>query len=494
MIDHRKLPDLPELENVEVRSTDALCVIACAVAATLGFALFVFVIGLDYYRILHTVHPMLLGAAAVIAGMAVYVAHMAFCSGYRWSTDGDGMAEKRLLGTLRILWTDVHRAEVQLNLLGNSTCSVRANGRTVRFGGVRDDERQLPVLLASCWQHLRRVGKAEDSLLQIEELSLWDTVPDEALEPVEVKQSIAPDRIGGPVIWALLTGMAFMWSSDCRQFWPWIGAASLVSLALVVRHMIRNPSEYHYIMEAQGLRLMGRRSRFIPWGAVTGIKGSAPRSLTVTTNEGRAVFVGPQGKNEATHRANLAWIRHKRDLGMAVPIPDHLRLMPTLADSVAERLDLRMSSYAKRFYASRAAIFVLLAIVAPPLRGGYNRGDIIAGCAAVLATALVYLACSVYHVTAGKRGIVRTSMLGTKRVQWSDVAKYERNTTPKPNSPRCIKLKDARGRLLIALGQDFVPDWYQVLAYTDARLAHLLPRPEDQPAYLARPFDFEASE
>lgn len=488
------LPDLPGLESVEARSTDTLLIMTIALIAALTPVVTGIWAELDYHTVLRSTNRSVLAATLVMTAAAAYAVYQVLTTGYRWSTDADGITERGLLRRRRILWKDVLRAESRLNGSLSPTHCIQSAARAIKFGGIQDREYVFPALAASCWQHLRRVGKADRFLLRTVELSLWDSIPGEALESVEVKERAASDRTIRLFTLALLTGMAFMWSSDYRQFWPWIGIASLVSLAIMVRNIAKNPIECHYVIDSQGLRILGKGSHFIAWNTVTNIRGSAPRTITVTTNEGKALLVGPQGNKEKAQRAILAWIRHKRDLGMAVPIPDHLRLVQSLVGSPAERLDLRMPSYARYCYASGPGLLALLAIIAPPFRGGYNRDDIIAGCAVLLATALVYLACSVYHVTADEREIVRTCILGTKRVQWSDVVKYERNIMPKPNSPRRIKLKDAHGNVLISLGQDFVPDWYQLVAYVDIRLAHLLPRPEEQPAYLSRPFNFEVNE
>lgn len=324
-------------------------------------------------------------------------------------------------------------------------------------------------------------------------LSLWDTIPDAVLEPVTVKQNVSDDAVLWPMLWAMCSVGLFATTSDHRASWPLAGVISAVGLLLMIWLLVRFAPVIHYMMDSDGVHILGRKPREIPWISFTRFaRWSTLYVVTGFVEDTRIRFIAPIRSDESSKRAQLAWIRHMRDHGTAMPIPDSLRRFTSPVAVVPDEVNIRL----QRAYAWLPVLFfgiLMLVVCVMPRIKPWGLDDSLMMLFTGLGAAVPSLAAAKYHVHADQSGLRKTTIFGIQNVAWSEVSSYKR--LPGLYSPAGLELKDARGRVLglSALTSSTGLQWDMLTSMIDARLAHLLPRPEEQPDYLSCPFDFEAT-
>lgn len=179
-------PDLPGLERVTSRgvmSNSPAWLIVGGIAALL-----VFIVGV-YLACFHRQKlPILTWVMALIVSSLVVQAvsdWVLLSFQWSWRTDAEGIRASGLFGSRSMCWTEVERAETR------RTGPIRGT-RLVLSGGGREFLVPLrdTVLVASVWQHLRRVGKSSDVSLPAVAETWWRAVPDDV--PTEISLDVVP--------------------------------------------------------------------------------------------------------------------------------------------------------------------------------------------------------------------------------------------------------------------------------------------------------------
>lgn len=483
-----ELPDLPGLEMVEVgyRAITLGAVATIAGMATLFGLMLLWLPHADEYRAV-----LIIGAGGMLS-VALCTAYRGATSGCYWKTDSEGVTERALIAVRRIAWSDVERIERRDNALSGPAYRLHAGRVHV---DIASGVLSYQWLGGSAWQHLRRVGKSDGFVMHGPMLSFWDTIPDDVLQPVEVSGRVPDDAKIWPFLWTLCTAAAFVLGSDSRQTsWPWITLACGVAAAVMVWLLIRHAPVRRYIMDAEALHILGRRPRVIPWSSMTSIgSGAGPYYTssvrTVTTSEGKISFVVPQGKDESSRRAQLAWIRHMREQGLAMMIPENLRLRAPAVLDVPDQVDIRLPRlYAWFLPCLFGSVAVLLPLIPRPRPWGIENTVAVSLMAVGAATAA--LAASRYHICGDQSGLLKTSLFGTRYLPWDEVSSYEKQI--QGGYSFGATLKDARGRVLrlTASGSNSLK-WDMLTALMESKVPHFLLACEEQPSWLARPFNWE---
>lgn len=479
------LPDLPGLESVELSYRAATL---CAAAVIVGMVAFLLPMLLWWpymgdYRLV-----MILGLGGIVS-TALWALYRAATGGCYWKTDSEGITERTLVAKRRIAWRDVERVEQRERAMSLSVYRLHA-------GRVHIDVPSPYRLGASVWRHLRLMGKSDGFILHGAMLSFWDTIPEDVLQPVEVIERVPDEVILMPVLFAMCSGTAFVIMSDHRGAWLWIALVSMVGLALLAWRLVRNAPERHYIMNGEALQVLGKRPRRIPWSSVTSIDDSIPLFYgpgsvhAITTDECRLLFVAPRGKDEPSQRAQLAWIKHTRAHGLAAVVPEKLRRPSPAVLDAPKLVDIRLPSFFVWFVPCAFGSLALLIPLMPRVRP-WETGDTLATCFMATGAAILALAACRYHVRADESGLLKTTLYGTKRLLWTEVGSYENRS--ESGSSLGATLTDRQGRKLrlSATSGNSKLQWDALTTLMDRHLAHLLPPPEDQPSWLARPFSAE---
>lgn len=480
------MPDLPELESVEA-SHRIVFFVASLMAGVVGFVLapvFVYWNSLSGFRL-----PVILCSVLLVAPV-VWLIQDACTSGYYWKTDSEGITEHTLFRRKRIQWSDVTRAETRKksflssvhHIWGECGCiSIIANGGMVSYS----------LLEASVWQHLRRVDKAGRMIIDSRPLSFWDTIPDAVLEPVEVNLPVPQDTYSWLFVYALFAGSAFVFTSDHhRAAWPWIGVATLAGAGLLIHFVRKQAPVRHYVLTPDHVEILGNSPHKLRWADVTGACGGPighyATGVRFRTNDDQVVVLTPTGSDPNAKRAKLALIRHLREAGQTVMIPKALRIQVKQPLALPAQLDLRFPAIFVWFMPALTTVSMgLVAVMPGPQARGV--GDLVIAASGWL----VGLAAARYRVYANHEGIRKVSIFGTRYLRWEDITSYGGGTVrPERGQSMRMKLKGHGKGACITIQPDLflAHDWEILRAYIDSKLAHLLPPPEEQPVWLARPF------
>lgn len=483
------LPDLPELESVEA-SHRASLVAAAFITLMVGIVLLP---SFGYWGALgQFLLPVALCTFLLVLPV-VWVAYRACTSGYYWKTDAEGVTQRSLFRRRRIAWSEVTKVETRRTPFLSSTHCIYAESASIGIishGGFS----RLEVLEASIWQHLRRAGKESGMMLHGRPLSLWDTIPDAVLERVEVKAGIAQDLCARAIMYVLCVAMLFVGASDHREYWPWIGLASLIAGALIAYFTKRNAPAGHYVLTRECLEILGKTPRRIPWSSLTARSSESawlsPAVERICTADECVHLLAPTGSDPDSLRARLALIRHLREAGRTMMIPDGLRLASPPVTDLPSGLDIRLPRIFVWFFPTLMTVFMALMAVMPRIRP-WRTGDASVALTIAAFGWLVGLAAGRFRIHADNEGITKSGIFGRKSIRWSDVTSYKRSS-PVPQSSRSLSLEisgpDGGAMIRIVADLLLAHDWGVLTAYIDSKLAHLLPPPEEQPSWLARPF------
>jgi|GEM_PF-2134647 len=482
------MPDIPALESVTISYRGGTLMAMAAVLGMAGFLGWVLAVS---WRWLGEFRPTIgLGMGCLIA-VCLWSLYRAIGTGCYWRTDPDGITERTLLLRRRVAWPEIDRVERCDAALRGSVYRLRSGRASIE---VAAGTLSYVALSASVWQHLRRVGKHHDFPLSGSALSFWDAIPDEVLGQAEISEKIPDEAIVWPIMWAMCVGLAFAVTSDAsRAAWPWVGVAGSVGLATIVWLMARHMPERRYSMDSEYLRIHGKRPRMIPWSSVTRIRGASglytPGSVVVVqAADHRFAVAIPKGKDDSAHRAQLAWIRRRRECGDAVIVPDYLRRLAPALLEIPASVDIRPSLLFSSVLPGLLAMLLAVVILMPKARP-QQPADVVFLCTIGLGAVMLAIAGRINHTRANSEGVFKRTIFGVRRVNWSEVAGYSATRWRPHSSGSSRTLKDAQGRVLLVLSTENVlsPRWDELTAIADSKLAHLLPGDGDQPSWLAVP-------
>lgn len=494
------LPDLPELETVEVRNWQMLMMLSGHIA--LAF-LFAGTIVWLYLRLREYIDPRMAAVVWLTAGLAVWTLLRLLFAGLYWKTDRRGLTIRGILYHRFIEWTEVEEAQSERTTLRELVYSLRTRKGTViaptRIDGSRKAGQELA---ASICQHLRHLGKSDSIELPAEALSFWDTIPDDLPREMDWRspgRMLSPTRIALASALVPATVMAVVTYIACSEPRNWFLCAMMSLMVVPITGLFygeyRNAMRRAFVLSLSdhGFEAVtpGGRLQAL-WSEVTG--ASWDRSGFVIRAGRRQLHVPYVPGDDNNGKLILAVVRRLRTAGQptAVVIPDVLRSKcgdePEAAgwdDATIGNTELKCSTPEK----------VLIILMTPLLLSlGPLWIDTRFHSALLTATAVGFtvilgiLVASSYYYRVTPEGAEKRLFWYHRYVRWERVASYDFRITPQHQYRKWI-LRDADRNKLIDITLDLgsAPAKEVFQRHLKARLALILPEAARKP-WLARPF------
>lgn len=434
--------------------------------------------------------PAILLTSAVFGLLFVRIA---IRCGYRWKTDREGLTERSLSGQRYIQWTDVTRAARTKSLVGETRYTLWAGKKQVVIPSTVVDG---PVLMASIWQHLRRFGRSDDSLLSEESESLWISIPESIPQDIDFYNSRVPDwRLALLWLVAIVVG--------CCGAWVW-------QPKLVAQHAFSTLSHFVFVLIPHlfGLvrqRMILARSAYIRsgWFEATNAFGKVDLQWSDirrarATDSGlmisagglrRTVLLPYSHGNDEQARVVLAAIRHLRGSGcsMAVALPELMLASPVLQDVASkaqtgplpEMVEVRSPKKGLIIALAVPAVMFLFVVALWRFIGVPLFILLVTG--GLLALMMIGVTFSLRSfIRADAEGITKHSGFSSRLIKWSEVAVYVVKPAHVALGTRRLVflqriLKNANGRVLMTLSETPGHDknMAKLIAYVDAKLARV---------------------
>jgi|GEM_PF-3396102 len=407
---------------------------------------------------------------------------------WQWTTDSAGVSVHMLFGKRQVAWSEITEASVKSGSSGRIYYLRTASGRF----GVADMRSSVGELIgASIYQHLRRFGKADESLLTPGARTLWMPIPREVPEEMDWHNPKPPNwsiALAVTVVIAIAAPIAFFLAKKIKlePFWNalshngWlliVGAYKMLRERLIMAHIVAIRHDHIEMRTPRGLV-------FLPWTDIHYVHWDNTRktlSLGRTTYTDVAVIPYRQDWPDSA-ACILAIIRHLREAHHTPPvvIPSQLvgimysgKVGPVSAFGDGDSLTLRCGSLT--FGAPIALLSVPLAVVAfwtvfspSGWQGIRPLYLVLAALSEVLAITLIFASITTYRADAS--GLTASNLGRRKFIDWRDVASYVVTPGSGPKSGRV--LIGTMGEVLARLPYSrAAADSETFLAYLDARLA-----------------------
>ena len=342
--DLRDLPDLPALESVETTETGGwpvppgLIALALVILTLVVPILWVYIQLRDYVGAFGTILTALLVAFAV--GVLVREAW----SFYHFRTNAEGLAMRGLLRKRFIPWYEIQSMIATQTRMGEAVLRLTVRGAQIRVvpRGFSGDFSPGDRIVASVWQHLRRLGGTDRFPMPTCARGFWQDIPDDVPhdldwgKPPSVGEKaavIAPAAIlaaliaalwvmaGGTAVGAMACALVTLVYALCARY-------AILPQALGKAHSVKVRDDYLEV-------ILFKDTVRIPWSDV--ISSALSRtSLRVTSSSPRRQVWIPLGiGNEGPERVVPALIRRLRTAGtpQALALPCTMSSSPQKGDS-----------------------------------------------------------------------------------------------------------------------------------------------------------------
>ncbi len=360
---------------------------------------------------------------------------------------------------------------------------------------------------ASIWQHLRRLGKADNLTLPELALTFWDRIPDEL--PREMDWVNARVSRTWPTVMLLVVFAGFvLWGAfAAASQGQYIGTVFMSLLAVGMlwgcRSILREAVPYAREARLTDERIDARTGHgavSISWSDVK----CARWRMDANTNTVYILIGGGQPYREIavpyvpfsedSYKLILAVIRRLRTAGnpQVLTIPSILRSISSAdvqspALPAGERVTLRFmvaEKLAIAFLPTMIGFFLAVWLV------DQRHAGLIAAVPPALLLAIGWLVTGTYAIEADSSGIRKRFMFWTKTVAWQDVAGYEVHGSRHAVSmiKRLVKGRDGKTLIDITPDAGRKQDQQVFQAYVHARLAEVLPPDALDPPWKARPW------
>lgn len=484
--------DLPELDSVTWGngSMYALNVIGWIVVAVLLGAL-CGAAAILLVRLVLGRWPAIMVCIAISVGFVGLIA--AWCTrrnwfDWQWTTDAEGLTIRGLFRTRRVAWSEITEARGDAKSSGKiyvlKTHSTKLVATELHGGG--------ELFGASVYQHLRRFGKADESLLTPGARTFWMPIPREVPDEMDWHNPKPPNwSIAAAVMIAIVIAvpLAYYLGSKIKlhTWWNvlphngWLLIAWAYKMLRERLIMARSVAIRHDHIEMRTPRGLV----FLPWTDIRYVHWDNSRR---TLGLGKAIFTDvavipyrPDWPDSAA--CILAIIRHLRLARHTPPVTIPAQLVPMMYSGEIAPVSAFAKGDAVEFKAGSASLAmttVLLCtvpgaiiwwLIRDPARMFRTRIPdwifILPMVFLALGVVIFFVAITTYR--ADSRGIT-VSFLGRRKfIDWREVASYV--VTPGRRGSRA--LMDASGRVLLKLPlyERADPSAESFAAYLDARLA-----------------------
>ncbi|MEN6519993.1 MAG: hypothetical protein ABFD46_02435 [Armatimonadota bacterium] len=264
----KNLPDLPGLETVEPRDSSMLPILLY-----LGIMVSLIVPGavmtiLHYGKFIDQRSKVLI---IIFAALLAWVILRLLSGYYRFKTDANGLTMVGALRRRSIPWIDVKEAYLQESKTSGYNLILKTQHGTVKF------EPRNWGLIASAWQHLRRLGRAEGMSLPPQALSFWEPVPDDVPHEIDwSKKSAAGDIIPASVVVLFFGGIAIYLLFMVKLLWSPMGLIVIwmtISLFIMLKWLLLPEALYKpwriRVREDYIEANLPFAKAYIPWSEIT---------------------------------------------------------------------------------------------------------------------------------------------------------------------------------------------------------------------------------
>lgn len=487
----KSLPDLPELDTVEVwnRATIAfLAGYALFIAAMVGLLVWQLAV---LWRYVDIVPAVLVGVLAILC---VYVLIRLLDGVYFYRTDRTGITANSMLRRREIGWVEVTDAEIVGDCPFNIAMRIRTTDGCLTVGQGLSSAASRDALLASAYQHLRRVGKADQMELPDTALSLWDRIPDDVGREAEWS---AKRRWGSKAELALCFVffggqfglMAWMVCSEPRMAFLAVMALPLLACFRMCAREAANRAVYAAVRDDALHATTARGDRVIPWTEVT--SACWERSFLAIRSASREVWIPMLAGDECSEKLVLACIRRARAAGHPLTVPSPLRAASRDSSEPTAPVELRLSSYEKKLLLVFCGFYTMPLSIAPILHD--PRRPLLAAailCGAAILMYLVWRIAGTYALRVDDEGIAKRFLGWRKFVSWRDVASCELAKEAQKRLRGTRVLRDINGKTLFEFPPRFGRecDRNMLMAFLEAKLPSSTPCADSDRPYLARPW------
>lgn len=513
-------PDLPALEEVHSTSSHrSMC--AAALVGWAGLGSFLAHLALTYQEHAGEQLPVLLAGMTLYGLVGLWPLWRLLFTDYEWKTDAEGLSTRSVLRRRRLRWADAQASTCRENLIDHGEYRLRSpQGDFNLPSASRSLSRPEAQLAASCWQHLRRFGKAEGFTLSPSADSLWDTIPDTAGVVRWVNQKPPNprwERRKWPAAWLALAAVtALLWCVDPQhRLHDVLIIAGLYGGILGMWQALERRETWKRVLgaEASDAGLSVERTdglREIRWSEVRDAEwrmgdasGTSPANDIVpclrihVTHED--LVLPWQRRDAASGRLILSVIRHLRSSPAAflVPVPEGLRLQalpaaPAAPGDGCSRVELRWS-VPERCGLLLPSTLGLAMMGLPLTTPDAGAGFLALGLLILLATLYGWWHAGKHRLIADETGLTLQSAHGSRSWSWRAITRCE----PPPDRWRetgSVTLYGAGDSRLsgITLPPGRPADWARLQAVVQQHAAPGVQTPDT--SWLSRPWQPCAAE
>ncbi len=359
-----ELPDIPALESVEQRDFNFL-VLPLAYSGFLVFIVFIAVqCLLDYRQYLGSGEVSLL---VLLLALFVFLLFRILSGFASFRTDSSGFYARGPLRKKFIAWSDITSASIRKTWAKDTllTLQTRHGSFSVAPRGLSASVSASECLIASVWQHLRRLGTSDGLVLTPAMLSLWEEIPDDV--PADLDWGKPPSRgvkIGALLMLTLLSagtvyGLVAMDGPTALRAMMGSMIIGMVAVLkwIIIPEIALQAYRVHVGIDGIEADILLKRV-YIPWSDVTtaGWKG---RGLGIVAGRVKKEIRVPYSLgSKASEQLILAVIRYLRTAGVPQAIT-----WPTLISKDPDALR----------QLGRGRIAVFLSALDPPARKRIGR-------------------------------------------------------------------------------------------------------------------------
>lgn len=485
-------PDLPELESVELRIPIFLALAPVVYLSVLEWAIYkaYSVLGKLLISDARTYYVLLI-CLPVFVIINLWVVWSLLFNEYYWKSDENGLTARAILRKRSIPWADVDKVIYDRNDLKLITTT-----KKITVGPLRNDDGLY--LACSIWQHLKRHLKADDSDLPDGADSLWDKIPDTLPREMEwINPKPAKIIFNALISFVVTVGISIGtysvpgYKGNEAFIMP---AFFTISIGIICGSIL-----WQQLITARQFHLDG--DRFEAVRAYSAIQASfsditrvvCEMSILTLSIRRKKVQIPYDASDESSQKIILALIRVLRAHGhlKTTPIPDELRnprVMPPVPSWESIKLGLTKSERVLiSGFCSFPAFAVLLNWVISPKR---THSEAFFGFGLAVLAVIAYQAIRSYQITIDSEKFVKSCLMWSRSINWTDVAEYQ-IVTPKQRGPRQRLLKDSNGKVLmdVSFGIGTWSDRVRFNNYLDSILADKIKGYDDKRDWLAQPWE-----
>ncbi len=495
--------DLPELESVSTgnRASRTLGLIAWLLISAVAGGAFAAVVWAAAYAFRDQHLPL---AALIVLGLGVAIALAVLlarskAADWRWDLDPDGITIHGLFSTRHMPWSEITEAKPGA---GGKYYHLKTAKRWFTIANLMQSsgETNGEVIGASLYQHLRRYGKADESLLTPGARTLWIRIPDEVPKETDWHHPNPPNwsiLMAVTVVLLVIAVIGYFFGLKLKlgkilgSAHNWAGG--LVAWAykklrdrLIVARSVSVRSDHIEIRTArQNLYLLWQDIAYVRWD-------NTHKSMTLGKGMFTSVAVIPYEDDPQAAACMLSIIRHLRLARHTPPVLIPIQLLPRLYEGASAPIATFADTDAAEVKVASTVASVLLSVLPVILaflpialafwvikdpKRMLEMGKwiqllpIVALGGFALALIGVFVIRTTYRADAS--GITVKTPLKRRFIDWREITNYTVATASGARSKR--RLADSTGRVILETPylKDAEANDARFIAFLDARLAHV---------------------